>query len=88
MGQITIRGSENTYVDLDCLRSPYALKLALGEKTDRVPFFVVPPKGTATARIALVVPSRIDASCAGSTGLSDASAVSITWSTTIALWSC
>jgi N,N-dimethylformamidase len=35
----------------------YALKLAQGEKTDRVPFFVVPPKGTATARIALVVPT-------------------------------
>ena len=35
----------------------YALKLAQGEKTDRVPFFVVPPTGTATARIALVVPT-------------------------------
>jgi N,N-dimethylformamidase len=35
----------------------YALKLAQGEKTDRVPFFVVPPKGTATARIALIVPT-------------------------------
>ncbi len=35
----------------------YALKLAQGEKTDRVPFFVVPPKGTANARIALVIPT-------------------------------
>ena len=35
----------------------YALKLAQGEKTDRVPFFVVPPKGTASARIAVVIPT-------------------------------
>lgn len=35
----------------------YALKLEQGGDTDRVPFFVVPPKGTATARIALVIPT-------------------------------
>jgi len=35
----------------------YALKLEQAGDTDRVPFFVVPPKGTATARIALVMPT-------------------------------
>lgn len=35
----------------------YALKLTQGEKIDRVPFFVVPPKGTASARIAVVIPT-------------------------------
>ena len=35
----------------------YALKLTQADKTDRVPFFVVPPQGTATARIAVVMPT-------------------------------
>lgn len=35
----------------------YALKLEQGDDVDRVPFFVVPPTGKATARIAVVMPT-------------------------------
>ncbi len=35
----------------------YALKLEQGGDVDRVPFFVVPPRGAATARIAVVIPT-------------------------------
>jgi len=35
----------------------YALKLEQGAEVDRVPFFVAPPRGTATARIAVVIPT-------------------------------
>lgn len=33
----------------------YALRLTAGERQDNIPFFVVPPKGRTTARIALLV---------------------------------
>ena len=35
----------------------YALRIRQGEAEDRVPFFVIPPRGTATARIAFLVPT-------------------------------
>ena len=42
----------------DDLRSGvYALRLQLGEAEDHVPFFVIPPRGTATARAAFLVPT-------------------------------
>ena len=42
----------------DDLRSgAYALRLQLGGAEDHVPFFVIPPRGTATARAAFLVPT-------------------------------
>ena len=42
----------------DDLRSGvYALRIRLGEAEDRIPFFVLPPRGTATAKIAFLVPT-------------------------------
>ena len=35
----------------------YALRVRQGEAEDRIPFFVIPPRGTATARIAFLVPT-------------------------------
>ena len=35
----------------------YALRLVLGEAEDYIPFFVLPPRGTATADILLLVPT-------------------------------
>lgn len=35
----------------------YALKVEQGDSVDRIPFFVVPPKGKATAAIAVVMPT-------------------------------
>lgn len=44
-------------IPADLTSGCYALKLVQGEDVDRVPFFVVPPQGTATARIAVVMPT-------------------------------
>lgn len=44
-------------IPADLPSGAYAVKLEQGGDVDRVPFFVVPPKGTATARIALVLPT-------------------------------
>ena len=35
----------------------YALRIQQGEAVDRIPFFVIPPRGTATAKIAFLVPT-------------------------------
>ena len=35
----------------------YALRIRQGEAEDRIPFFVIPPRGTATAKIAFLVPT-------------------------------
>ncbi|MGY1622910.1 N,N-dimethylformamidase beta subunit family domain-containing protein [Geodermatophilus sp. SYSU D00965] len=42
----------------DGLRSgAYALVVTSGEHEDQIPFFVLPPRGTATARIAVLIPT-------------------------------
>ena len=35
----------------------YAVRLSQGDTKDRIPFFVTPPRGTATAKILLLVPT-------------------------------
>jgi N,N-dimethylformamidase len=44
-------------IPADLPSGAYALKLVQGEAVDRVPFFVVPPRDQATARIAVVIPT-------------------------------
>ncbi|MBK8957830.1 MAG: hypothetical protein IPM80_05210 [Proteobacteria bacterium] len=44
-------------IPADLPSGAYALKLVQGEAVDRVPFFVAPPPGEATARIAVVIPT-------------------------------
>ncbi|MGE3772847.1 MAG: N,N-dimethylformamidase beta subunit family domain-containing protein [Gammaproteobacteria bacterium] len=51
------RKSLSLEIPADLPSGCYALKLEQGADADRVPFFVVPPQGTATARIAVVIPT-------------------------------
>ena len=44
-------------VPADLASGCYALKVEQAGKADRIPFFVVPPKSTASARIAVVIPT-------------------------------
>ena len=45
------------HIPTDLPSGTYALKVEQGDSVDRIPFFVVPPKGKATAAIAVVMPT-------------------------------
>jgi N,N-dimethylformamidase len=44
-------------IPADMQSDSYAAKLTLGEAEDYVPFFVLPPRGTATSKILLLIPT-------------------------------